>query len=149
MVLHTNPRQQLFRTDHSFFPAPPQNFLLGKAKVIKNRHVRIKLEMLENHADTRPQRGQVGPLGGHLVTVHGNLALLHRLQPVDAFDQSRFTRSGRAADHDHLPFADACRAVAQHAKIAIPLADVFDTDHVLIRDLRLLTNIEPEKHITK
>ena len=62
--------------------------------------MRIQLEILEHHADPGAQRGQIGLLVADRHAVDRDPALLKRLQPVHAFDERGFARSGRAAD-DH------------------------------------------------
>ena len=61
--------------------------------------------------------------------VDGDLALLERLQRVDALDQRRLARARGAADDDDLALLDLGRAVGQHLEAAVPLGDVGDGDH--------------------
>ena len=48
---------------------------------------------------------------------------LELLQRVDAADQRRLCPNRRAADHDALALGDIEVDVAQHVKIAVPLAE--------------------------
>src|SRR5947208_16154353 len=89
-----------------------------------------QLEMLEHHADAGAQFWQVGPGIVDLDAVEDDLALLKRLQRVDAFDQRRFSRTRRTAHHHYLALGDLGRAILQRLEDwPVPFIDVADFDH--------------------
>src|SRR5258706_4862023 len=92
--------------------------------------MREQFEILEHHADMRAQLGEIGALGADRNIVHQDLSLLERLEAVDGLDQGRFARAGRPAHHHHFALGDMGGAIHQHLFFAVPLADVFDFDHV-------------------
>src|SRR5260370_41803606 len=55
--------------------------------------------------------------------------VLEGLEPVDAFDQRRFPRPGRAAHDDHLALRHRGRAILEDLESPIGLADILDLDH--------------------
>jgi hypothetical protein len=60
---------------------------LRQRHVVERRHVRIQLEMLEDHADPGAQLRQIRPAVADLDAVDLDVARLIRLEAVDAFDQ--------------------------------------------------------------
>src|SRR3984893_1952043 len=107
-----------------------QHLLLRQAKVLDDLQMRKQLEMLEHHADAGAQLRQVGPGIIDLDAVEDDFAALERLQRVDAFDQRRFSRSGRTAYHHHLALGDAGGAILQRLEAGpVPFVDVTDLDH--------------------
>src|SRR5262244_1570839 len=102
---------------------------LREFEIAHHGEVREQFEMLKDHADTRAQFRQIG-----LGVVHGNAgnrngALLERLETIDALDERRFTRARGTADHDDFALLDMRRAILQHLKIGVPLADLAECDH--------------------
>src|SRR5262249_2299804 len=102
---------------------------LRQLEVAHDGQVRKQLEMLEHHADARPQLRQVG-----LAVAHGNAgdrdaALLERLEPRDALDQGRLARARRAAHPHHPALGDLGGAVLEHLEVPVPLADAAERDH--------------------
>src|ERR1700730_8839446 len=109
-------------------PAP--YLLLGETKIVDAPQMRKQLEMLEHHADAGAQFRQVGPGVVDLDPVEDDLAVLKRLERIDAFDQRRFPRTRWAAHHHHLALGDAGAAILQRLETgAVPLIDVADLDH--------------------
>ena len=83
----------------------------------------------------------VGDSGPFLFTIghsnHSREAFLERLQPVDAFDQCRFARTGRSAYDDHFALRDTGGAVLQDLKArTVPFVDMADLDHGPSADYR-------------
>ena len=75
---------------------------LAERQVLGHRQVREQLEVLEHHADARAQLGQVGLRVADRDAVDDDLALLERLERVDALDERRLAAARGAADHDDL-----------------------------------------------
>ncbi|MOA50628.1 hypothetical protein D3C78_1736730 [compost metagenome] len=88
--------------------------------------------MLEHHPHPRPQLGQVDALASDRLILDKDLAFLHRLQAVDAFDQGALARTGRPADHHHFTLGQLGGAVLQDLKVAVPFAQVFHLDHAVL-----------------
>src|ERR1700722_19097975 len=92
--------------------------------------MRKQFKMLEHHADPGAQLRQVGPGVVDLDAVEDDVALLKRLQRIDAFDQRRFARPRRTAHHHHLALGDAGGAILQRLEVRpVPFIDVADFDH--------------------
>src|SRR5258707_5495788 len=100
--------------------------------------MREQLKMLEHHADAGAQFWQVGLGVVDLDAVEDDLPALERLQCVDAFDQGRFPRAGRTADHHHLALGDAGGAILQRLKGSVPFVDMADFDHEALANGRRL-----------
>src|SRR5712664_4269435 len=90
--------------------------------------MRKQLEMLEHHADTGAQFWQIGLGVVDLDAVEDDLSALERLQCVDAFDQGRFSRTGRTAHHHHLALGDAGGAILPRLKPSVPFVHMADFD---------------------
>src|SRR6266481_4067583 len=102
---------------------------LREFEVAHHGEVRKQLEMLKHHADARTQLRQIC-----LRVVHGNPGdrngpLLERLEPIDALDERRLARARWPADHDDFALLDMRRAILQHLKVGVPLADFAERDH--------------------
>src|SRR5262250_22848 len=100
----------------------------GKRDVLQHRHVREEIEGLEDHADLGAKLCQAPAVAGDGVAVHEDLALLDRLEPVDAPDESALARTGGPAHHHHFARRDVEAHVLEHVVGAEPLAhaDVAD-----------------------
>ena len=85
--------------------------------------------MLEHHADARAQFRQIRSRVSDRDAINVDLALLVRLQSVDALNKRGFARSRRAAHHHHLALGDPGGAVMQDQKIAVPLGNIYDLYH--------------------
>ena len=85
--------------------------------------------MLEHHADPGPQARQIR---GRVIdpgAIHGDRSLLKGLECIDAFDQGRLARPGRAADHHDLTAINLRGAVRQHLEAAVPLGNRINGNH--------------------
>src|ERR1700687_1817248 len=58
-----------------------------------------------------------------------NLAGLDSLQSIDRLDERRFSRTRRAADHDHFALVHFGTAVGEHLDLAVPLGYAIHLDH--------------------
>ena len=130
LFLQADALQQLHAFRHRLVVRPAQHLLLRETEIVDDLQMRKQLEMLKHHADARAQFRQIGLGVVDLGAIDADVAVLERLQRVDAFDQRRLARSRRAADHHHLALGDAGGAVGQHLEgRAVPFVDVADLDH--------------------
>jgi hypothetical protein len=67
--------------------AAAQHLDLAQRQVVAHGQMRKQLEILEHHADARPQRRQIRALGADRGAIHADFALLERFQPVDGLNQ--------------------------------------------------------------
>src|SRR5437762_1973693 len=72
---------------------------LAERQVLRHRHVRKELEVLEHHAYARAQLRQVGVRIADRGALDDDLALLKRLEAVHALDERRFAAPRGTADH--------------------------------------------------
>jgi hypothetical protein len=94
-----------------------------------------QFETLEYHADLRSQRWQIGGAAANFLSVDKDLSLLERFKAIDGLDQCGFSGTGRAAHDYNLPFIYLRRATAQYLEIAVPLANVPDFYHIILKTL--------------
>ena len=87
-----------------------------------------QVELLEDHADLAPDRGDVADVVRQLDAVDDDLAALVLLQPVDRPDEGRLARAGRAEDDQHLARLDGQVDATQDVQLAEPLVDVAADD---------------------
>src|ERR1017187_3526364 len=111
--------------------APAQDLHLSERDVFDDRHVREELKMLKNHPDARTQFGQVGLRSSNGDAVDDDLALLERLQAVDALDESALARTRRSANHDDLAGGHFDRTVGENGELSVGFADMADGNHFL------------------
>jgi hypothetical protein len=102
---------------------------LHHAAAVGLKDMREQFEMLKHHADAGAQLRQVG-----LAVADGNAgdrdgAFLERLEPIDAFDQRRLARARWTAHAHDFALGDLRRAMLQHLKVGVPLADFAERDH--------------------
>src|SRR5262245_56564702 len=91
--------------------------------------MREQLEVLEYHADPGPQLWQIGLRVADRNPLHRDGAFLERFECVDAFDQRRFAGPRWSAHHDDLAFGDIGRTIFQYLNLAVPFADLGDSNH--------------------
>ena len=72
----------------------------SQRQVFQDRQVGKEVEVLEDHADFGTDLLDVFHVVGQFDAVDDDLAALVLFQPVDAADQGRLARTGRAADHN-------------------------------------------------
>src|SRR3972149_849163 len=102
---------------------------LGERNVVDGVHVRIKLEVLEHHADAGADLGQPGFGIADVNAVNRNAAFLVGLEPVDTFNKRALAGTRWTAHDDDFAALDACSAIGEDLKGAIPFADVLDLNH--------------------
>ena len=74
--------------------------------VVQHGHVREQVVRLEDHADPAAHAVGVDPRVGDVLAVEPDRAVVDRLQQVDAAQQRRLARAGRADQRDHLVLGD-------------------------------------------
>ena len=111
-------------------PARLQHVNGGQGDVLKGGHMRVELEVLEDHADPGAQPLDVGPGPLHGLAVHEDLPFLKSLQPVDAPEQGALARAAGAADDDLPAAPDGLGDAAEGLNVLpVPQAHVSDLDH--------------------
>jgi hypothetical protein len=90
--------------------------------------VRIKIELLKDEADFRPQLGEVDPQVIYVRTLDFNVAFLDGLQSVDAPDKSAFSRTAGAADYNYFAPFYVQVDILEDVMIPEPLMGMADSD---------------------
>ena len=93
MILQPDALQEFRALRHRRVVRAAEHLLLREAEIVDDPEMRKQFEMLKHHADAGTQRRQVGFGIADLDAVENDLALLERLQRVDAFDQGRLPRA--------------------------------------------------------
>jgi hypothetical protein len=130
MRLETHAVEQLQAFGRRLVLRTSEHLHLREREVLGNRQMREQFEVLKHHAHLRAQLRQIGLLVTHRLTVHENLALLERLEAVHGLDERRFARARRAAYHDNLALLHFRRAVGEYLKVAVPLGNILDGNHL-------------------
>ena len=102
----------------------------AKGEVFENGQVREEVELLEHHADFAPQVARLPHTAVEQLAIEADFAFLIAFQAVDAADERRFARAGRAADDEALAFFDVEVDVFQGVVFAVPFVEVADVDGV-------------------
>ena len=92
--------------------------------------MREEVELLEDHADFAPQVARLPHAAVQHFAVKADFAFLIAFQAVDAADERRFARAGRAADNEALALGDVEVDVFQGVVFAVPFVEVADVDGV-------------------
>jgi len=82
--------------------------------------MREQVELLKHHADVAPDLVDVPEVVRHFHAVNDDAAALMLLQTVDAADQGRLARSGRAANDNALAARDLEVDVLERVEGAVP-----------------------------
>ena len=96
--------------------------------VVEHAHVREEVEALEHDADVLAQRVEVDAAPGDAFAVEADLALLDRLERVDAAQQRRLAAARRADEAHDLVLVDAEAHAAQHLVVAEVLVHVVELE---------------------
>jgi hypothetical protein len=83
-----------------------------------------EVERLEDHADVRPQPGEVLALLGQGLAVDADGPGVDGLQPVDCPAEGRLARPGRPDDDDNLAAGDGQVDVAEYVQSAEVFVDL-------------------------
>ena len=94
--------------------------------VFKRGVIRKEIEMLEHHADTATQAFRFH--GQNALAIELDVATLRFDQPVEASEQCRLARAGRADDAGHGATSNIEIDAFQHLKIAIGHAEIADAE---------------------
>ena len=95
--------------------------------------MREKVEMLKDHAHLFADFFDVLEVAGEFNPVDQNSPLLMFLEPVDAADQGRFSRAGRAADHDAFTPVNGQVDIVQDMQIAEPFMQAVNFNYLVFR----------------
>ena len=112
-------------------PAFAQDLAQRQRDVLKRRHMRVKIERLEHHADAPPYGVDVDARVHQLRAVHEDRAPVRFLQPVEATQEGAFAGTGRADDEDELLFGHRQVDAFQGANLAEMLGDIARFDNLL------------------
>ena len=113
--------------------------------VLQRGHVRPQVELLEHHADVAPHLAQAAPRhqppAGRVIAdqlaVDADLAGVIAFQEVDAAQQRRLARPGRADQAGHLSGRDVQADIPQRLEGAVELVDPGHVDRCGLRHLSL------------
>jgi hypothetical protein len=105
--------------------------------VAERRHVREQIEMLEDHAGSRAEGGQLAVDGSatmpltkaHLALAHPDATPIRLLEQVHAAQEGRFSGAARSDDRDDRTAFDTQRHAFQHTDGAEGLPQLSDLDH--------------------
>ncbi len=112
-----------------------------EGQVLAHRQMRIERVALKDHGDVaiaRLGRGDVDP-------IHDDGAARQRLEAGDAAQERRLAAARRTDEHEQLAVGDGERDVAQNARRAAILADVYDLQLRHTRPRRALTEARPRR----
>ena len=108
--------------------AVPEHPHRSERDVLQHRHVREEVEALEHDADLAAHLVDVDADVGDAVAVDRDRPAVDRLEQVDAAEQRRLPRSGRADEAHDLVLVHRHVDAAEHPVVAEPLLDVFDLE---------------------
>src|SRR5215218_6776547 len=139
LVAEADPLQQLGRLGACLLARAAQHLLLGERHVFQRGLVREEVELLEDDSDPLADEVQfpalgAGPRPGPLADVmpfDEDLALLGRLEQVDAAQEGALARAAGAEDADDFAFGDVEVDAFQHLELAEALVDHLQLDHRL------------------
>src|SRR6185437_2208306 len=92
---------------------------LGEVDVIECCAVGEQLEALKYHADSGAQRGEIGAGRPNRARVDKDVAIVDRLETVDAPDEGALAGTRWAAEHYHRACGDARRAAVENPEVAV------------------------------
>jgi hypothetical protein len=97
--------------------------------VLEHAQMREQVERLEDHPEPPAVGDRVAAgLGDHLA-VEQHVAVVDLLEPVDAAQQRRLARAGRADQRDRLVLLDGEVDPAQHLAVPVGLGDPAQLEH--------------------
>src|SRR5262249_4373199 len=110
-----------------------------KGDVVEGGLVREEVELLEDHPDPLADEVELPALlarsraraPADVASLEEDLALLGRLEQVDAAQQRALARAARAEDADHLASGDVEVDAAQDLEVAEALVDAPEAEHRL------------------
>ena len=96
--------------------------------VLQHGHVRVEVELLEDHADVSPEPRQIEAGRLHVAPVHGQPSRLDRLESVHAADQCALPRAAGPTHHEDLAACDFQIDVLEDVELAEPLVHPLEAD---------------------
>ena len=94
--------------------------------VLAHRHVREEVEGLEDDPDPATDAVDVDTAGGDLLAAHRDPPRVDRLEQVDAAQEGRLPRAGRADQAHDLVLGEREIDAAEHLELAERLVDALD-----------------------
>src|SRR5262249_20525588 len=113
-VGEAEPREELAGACLSLGARAPECRLRREGDVAEHAHVREEIERLEDEADPPPDAVDVHPAPRDLVAADHDPSLVDRLDQVDAAEERRLARAGRADQTDDFVLHDVEVDPAQH-----------------------------------
>src|SRR5439155_2056982 len=104
------------------------DFGWSERDVAEHGQVREEVELLEDHADVRPDLGDLPSGARDGCSVEDDVAAVRHLEPVGAAKQRRLRRAGRTDEYDDLTGSDGHRDAVQHVKGTEGLLDIAELE---------------------
>src|SRR5690606_2960795 len=108
----------------------PAHLQRRQRDVLQHRHMRVEVELLEDHADLGTELGPIHRPVGDVHAVDDDRALLDQLEPVDATDERALAGAAGSADHYHFASLNVQVDVLQDVQLAEPLVHTPELDHI-------------------
>jgi hypothetical protein len=104
--------------------------------ILKRRHVREQVELLEHHPHLAPQRDEIRAAAVDLAAEHHDAAVGRGLEHVEAAQHRRFARPARPQHDEHLPGGDVEIDAVQDLVVAERLVQAAHLDRVVLTGFR-------------
>ena len=119
----------LHRVFDALFAGAVEHLHLSSDAVIQHIHIAEQVELLKDHADFGVVARHVDRAGEDILAVVKDLSLVRRFQQVDAAQQRRFARTGRADDAGHFALVGGKIHALEHFMVAKSFLDALNLNH--------------------
>ena len=127
LILQSHTLKQFARARIGFGPGQATDAHGSQRDVAQNTQMREQIETLKHHSEFGTDGVQIGALFQNMA-IDRNRAAVMFLELIDAADQRRFSRAGRADNHKDFTFGDLKIDAVECAETAEILGDAFDID---------------------
>src|SRR5262249_46295929 len=107
----------------------PEDHPWREADIGERSHVRIEVELLEDHRAGTANLGKRCAVA-HRFAVDTNVAAVEPLEPVDAANESALAGAAWTDNRDDLAIGESGRDVAENVDLAEGFDDAVDLDHL-------------------